>query len=204
MCLAAQLPTVISILQQTSSEGMSQRNCFPSLDSCRAPSLGYRGALPAERNISQRERQLREVSEAVGKGVEFTATNGSGVWDCASNWKWCWFTLKEKRRLTLYWNEDCSTAPQPCSWNWLEAEWKSIFRPRLQGGSGSRGNRSISVDSEFEVSELLQLLYFLTSSHYQLDNQSRGYELVDHWTSRAVLDSVPNHFTLQWICREEV
>ena len=54
-----------------------------------------------------------------------------------------------------------------------------------------------SVDSQFEAFELLQLLYFLTISHYQLSNISRGFALVADWKSRIVTESVPSQCALQ-------
>jgi len=60
-----------------------------------------------------------------------------------------------------------------------------------------------SVDSQFDVFELLQLLYFLTYSHYVLGNESQGFALLTHWTSRCVVDSVQSQFALQCIYAEK-
>jgi len=35
----------------------------------------------------------------------------------------------------------------------------------------------VSLDSQFDAFELLQLLYLLIESHYQMDNRNRGFEL---------------------------
>ena len=57
----------------------------------------------------------------------------------------------------------------------------------------------VSVTSQCESFELLQVLYFLTFSHYQLGNISRGWELVTHWTSRIVVENVESQSVLQCI-----
>ena len=60
-----------------------------------------------------------------------------------------------------------------------------------------------SVTSQCTSFELLQLLYFLTYSCYQLGNLNHGYELVTHWTSRVAADSVHSKSTLQCIYAEK-
>jgi len=60
-----------------------------------------------------------------------------------------------------------------------------------------------SVDSQFDSFELLQLLYFLAHSHYQLGNTSAALELVGHWTRNIAADTVQSRFALQCIEAEQ-
>lgn len=60
-----------------------------------------------------------------------------------------------------------------------------------------------SVESSQDAFELLQIIYFLTKSHYSLGNLKRGFELVDYWTSIIAAESVNGQCVLQLYIRRE-
>lgn len=56
-----------------------------------------------------------------------------------------------------------------------------------------------SVQGQLDAFELLQILYFLVRSHFELGNKRQGLDLVDYWTSRIAADSVESESALQII-----
>jgi len=61
----------------------------------------------------------------------------------------------------------------------------------------------VSAGSQFEVLELLQLVYFLIYSHYNLNNESRGREIATHWTINVAAESLQSLFALQCLEAEK-
>lgn len=93
----------------------------------------------------------------------------------------------------------------------LEVSWKlsrSLVEVLFQTGKWKETSETAellltSAESCQNTFELLQIIYFVTKSYYNLGNRERGFELVSHWTSRLVVESVNSQSVLQFISAEK-
>ena len=93
----------------------------------------------------------------------------------------------------------------------LEVSWKlnrSLVEALFQTGKWKETSETaelvpLSAENCQNTFELLQIIYFLTKSHYNLGNRERGFELVNYWTSRLAVESINSQSVLQFLSAEK-